>query len=109
MAEVGAMHGDISTFNNVDGYLEAMFRGFRFDILKPEDYQALTQQSETLDGALPPVGHLRVAPGSRRRQGGAGGAGGARRQARVRAAEQSCFAARGVETANPSLCVCPQT
>ena len=26
MAEVGAMHGDISTFNNVDGYLEAMFR-----------------------------------------------------------------------------------
>ena len=54
MAEVGAMHGDISTFNNVDGYLEAMFRGFRFDILKPEDYQALTQQSETLDGALPP-------------------------------------------------------
>ena len=25
MAEVGAMHGDISTFNNVDGYLEAMF------------------------------------------------------------------------------------
>ena len=64
MAEVGAMHGDISTFNNVDGYLEAMFRGFRFDILKPEDYQALTQQSETLDGALPPVGHPRVAPGS---------------------------------------------
>ena len=39
MAEVGATHGDISTFNNVDGYLEAMFRGFRFDILKPEDYQ----------------------------------------------------------------------
>ena len=76
MAEVGATHGDISTFNNVDGYFEAMFRGFRFDILKPEDYQALTQQSETLDGALPPVGHLRVASGSRRRQGGAGGAGG---------------------------------
>ena len=39
MAEVGATHGDISTFNNVDGYFEAMFRGFRFDILKPEDYQ----------------------------------------------------------------------
>ena len=72
MAEVGAMHGDISTFNNVDGYLEAMFRGFRFDILKPEDYQALTQQSETLDGALPPDDYPRVAPGSPCRQGGAG-------------------------------------
>ena len=109
MAEVGAMHGDISTFNNVDGYLEAMFRGFRFDILKPEDYQALTQQSETLDGALPPVDHPRVAPGSSCRQGGAGGAGEPGERRGFGGAEQSCFAARGVETANPSFARCPQT
>ena len=34
MAEVGALHGDISTFNNVDGFLEAMFRGFRFNLTR---------------------------------------------------------------------------
>jgi V-type H+-transporting ATPase subunit d len=52
--EIGAKHGGLSTFNTVDGYLEAMFRGFRIDILRPEDYQAMTQQSETLDGEPPP-------------------------------------------------------
>ena len=109
MAEVGAMHGDISTFNTVDGYLEAMFRGFRFDILKPEDYQALTQQSETLDGALPPDDYPRVAPGSPCRQGGAGGAGEPGERRGFGGAEQSCFAARGVETANPSCACAPQT
>ena len=50
--EVGAKHGGLASFNNVDGYLESMFRGFRIDILRPEDYQAMTQQSETLDGEL---------------------------------------------------------
>lgn len=49
---IGTKHGGLAGFNTVDGYLEAMFRGFRIDILKPEDYQAMTQQSETLDGAL---------------------------------------------------------
>jgi V-type H+-transporting ATPase subunit d len=44
-----ASHGGLATFNNVDGYLESLFRGFRFDILKPDDYAAMTQQSETLD------------------------------------------------------------
>ena len=50
--EIGAKHGGLASFNNVDGYLESMFRGFRIDILRPEDYQAMTQQSETLDGEL---------------------------------------------------------
>ena len=48
---IGTKHGGLAGFNTVDGYLESMFRGFRIDILKPEDYQAMTQQSETLDGA----------------------------------------------------------
>jgi hypothetical protein len=50
---IGTKHGGLAGFNTVDGYLEAMFRGFRIDILKPEDYQAMTQQSETLDGGSP--------------------------------------------------------
>ena len=50
---IGTKHGSLAGFNTVDGYLEAMFRGFRIDILKPEDYQAMTQQSETLDGRSP--------------------------------------------------------
>ena len=51
MVDVGAKHGGLASFNNVDGYLEAMFRGFRIDILRPEDYTAMTQQSDSLDGA----------------------------------------------------------
>lgn len=70
--EIGAKHGGLSTFNTVDGYLEAMFRGFRIDILRPEDYQAMTQQSETLDGERPRrharAQHLALLPTRRERK-----------------------------------------
>lgn len=59
---IGTKHGGLAGFNTVDGYLESMFRGFRIDILKPEDYQAMTQQSETLDGATETRRPLRSPP-----------------------------------------------
>lgn len=43
-------HGGMQAFNTNDGYAEAMFRGYRMDILKPEEYSQITSSGlETLD------------------------------------------------------------
>eukprot|EP01052_Picozoa_sp_SAG31_P082102 SAG31_NODE_42094_length_273_cov_0.591954_1_plen_49_part_10 len=35
-------HGGMEAFNTNDGYAEAIFRGFRLDFLRPEEYSAIT-------------------------------------------------------------------
>jgi hypothetical protein len=62
-ATMALSHGNMHAFNTNDGFAEAIFRGFRLDILKPEDYSTITGQVDTLEGAL--AGYLKHTPSPR--------------------------------------------
>ena len=42
-------HGGMEKFNTNDGYAEALFRGYRMDILTQEEYSQIVGQVDSLE------------------------------------------------------------